>query len=41
LTETQKGLKEIASEVGYANPNYFSRVFKKKTGVTPSEYKKV
>lgn len=32
-------IKEICYEVGYNDPNYFSRVFKKIEGVTPSEYK--
>ncbi|QKS46376.1 AraC family transcriptional regulator [Paenibacillus cellulosilyticus] len=32
-------LKEICFEVGYKDPNYFSRVFKKVTGVTPSDYR--
>lgn len=29
----------IAEKVGYADPNYFSYVFKKKFGVSPSKYK--
>ncbi|WP_127532842.1 helix-turn-helix domain-containing protein [Paenibacillus kobensis] len=32
-------LKEICFEVGYKDPNYFSRVFKKVTGLTPSDYR--
>lgn len=32
-------LKDIASTVGYTNQFYFSRVFKKETGLWPSEYK--
>ena len=29
----------IAKKVGYSDPNYFSYVFKKKFGVSPSKYK--
>ncbi|AJY74225.1 response regulator transcription factor [Paenibacillus beijingensis] len=32
-------LKEVCFEVGYKDPNYFSRVFKRVTGITPSEYR--
>lgn len=32
-------MKEICLEIGYADPNYFSRTFKKNVGVTPTEYK--
>ncbi|MCY9552490.1 AraC family transcriptional regulator [Paenibacillus apiarius] len=31
-------VRDIAVSVGYANPLYFSRVFKKKFGVSPSAY---
>jgi AraC-like DNA-binding protein len=31
-------LKQVASDVGYADQLYFSRVFKKLTGQSPSEY---
>lgn len=33
-------LKEIAQACGYTDPFYFSRVFKKQMGLSPSEYKK-
>ncbi|MBP1156782.1 MULTISPECIES: response regulator [unclassified Paenibacillus] len=30
---------EIAMEIGYQNPNYFNKVFKKHFGLTPQEYR--
>ena len=39
LDNTDLSMKEICVEVGYSNPNYFSRIFKKIVGVTPTEYK--
>ena len=32
-------IKEIASKLGFGSHNYFSKVFKKVTGLTPKEYK--
>lgn len=32
-------IKKIYKKVGYSDPNYFSRVFKKITGVSPRNYK--
>jgi two-component system, response regulator YesN len=32
-------VKEICYEIGYGDPNYFSRIFKKIVGVTPTEYR--
>lgn len=39
LLTTEYSMKEICSMAGYADPNYFSRTFKKNVGVTPTEYK--
>lgn len=41
LTETQLKVKEISEEVGYEDANYFCRTFKKKTGMTPKDYRKL
>jgi AraC-like DNA-binding protein len=40
LWTTDLPLKEIAAQVGYGDPAYFSRLFKKRTGVTPGTYRK-
>jgi signal transduction histidine kinase/DNA-binding response OmpR family regulator len=37
LVETDRNVSEIAYEVGYADPNYFSRVFTHEHGIKPSE----
>ena len=39
LRDPQYKLYEIASLVGYNDANYFAKTFKKKTGVSPSEYR--
>lgn len=39
LREREKSIKEICMESGYSDPNYFSRLFKKWTGKTPTEYR--
>jgi two-component system response regulator YesN len=40
LCGTQLKLYEIAQQVGYADPKYFSKVFKEVTGQLPGEYRK-
>lgn len=37
---TSLNIKEICKEVGFEDPYYFSRMFKKQIGVSPSEYRK-
>ncbi len=39
LEQSALSMKEICAQVGYSDPNYFSRTFKKNVGVTPTEYK--
>lgn len=39
LETTELKNYEIAFQVGYENPSYFSRLFKKYEGVTPNEYR--
>ena len=41
LEKSNKNISEIANAVGYDNALYFSRLFKKYTGYSPSEYKKL
>ena len=40
LRETTLPVSDVAAEVGYANPAKFSSAFKKRFGVSPTEYKK-
>lgn len=39
LKEKKFKLYQIAEQVGYDDPNYFAKIFKKIVGVTPSEYR--
>jgi two-component system response regulator YesN len=41
LNDTDLKIKEIAYKVGFRNPDYFCRIFKKKTGVNPTEWRRV
>lgn len=41
LLNTNKSIAEIASAVGYSDLKYFSRLFRKLTHLTPSEYRKL
>jgi len=40
LESSDYTVSEIASIVGYNNPLYFSRIFKKQTGLSPMDYRK-
>ena len=39
LLNPQKSISEVAYELGFEYPTYFSRLFKKKEGISPTEYR--
>ena len=39
MKETDRTLESISFLVGYDDYHYFSRVFRKKMGISPSEYR--
>lgn len=39
LIQTNYSIKEIASQLGFADVNYFYRVFKKIVGMTATRYR--
>ena len=39
LKDENLSMKEICAAIGYSDPNYFSRIFKKNVGLTPTEYR--
>ncbi len=41
LANTTKKISEISELVGYADPKFFNQIFKKQTGMTPREFKKL
>lgn len=41
ICSTPKNFTQISQELGFNSPNYFSKVFKSKTGYTPSEYSRM
>ncbi|MEL6841787.1 MAG: AraC family transcriptional regulator [Bacteroidota bacterium] len=40
LRDTQQSVKEIAYELGYANPQHFQRAFKQSFGQSPGQFRK-
>lgn len=39
LRGTNLPIADVAAQVGYHNPNYFSKLFRQETGLTPNEYR--
>ena len=39
LINTELPINEICSRVGYSDQNYFSKLFKHVTGLTPTQYR--
>lgn len=40
LSDRSLTIMDISTQVGYEDPNYFSKVFKKNIGVSPNQYRK-
>jgi len=40
LRETKKSVVEVALDVGYANPSHFAQLFRRETGLSPSDYRR-
>jgi len=41
LKEKYGNVSEVALEVGFTNPSYFSRMFKKTFSISPAEFSKL
>lgn len=39
LRDPARSIKEISAETGYSDPNYFSKLFKRVVGLTPTEFR--
>lgn len=40
LEQTRQAIDDIAEDVGYENPAYFRKLFKRKVGITPGAYRR-
>ena len=40
LRETKNSVITIANEVGYSNPSHFAQLFRKETGLAPTDYRR-
>ena len=39
LKDVSFNIKEVGASVGYTDSNYFTKVFKRAVGMSPSEYR--
>ena len=39
ISRSQMNISEVAYAVGFTDPKYFTKCFKKETGMTPTEYR--
>jgi len=40
LRETKKSVVAVALDIGYANPSHFAQLFRRETGLAPSDYRR-
>lgn len=40
LSDVEKTVNQVSYDIGFEDPSYFSRIFKKKIGLTPNEFRK-
>jgi AraC family transcriptional regulator len=40
LRETKRSVVDVALDVGYANPSHFAQLFRRETGLSPSDYRR-
>jgi AraC family transcriptional regulator len=40
IRETSRSFSKIALEVGYTSPSHFAQVFRRETGLKPSDYRR-
>ena len=41
LESTENSIEDIIADTGYEDPAFFRRLFKRRTGLTPSEYRRM
>jgi two-component system response regulator YesN len=41
LRNNSMSIKEVCYKIGYNDPNYYCKIFKKITGMTPTEYRAI